>query len=62
MSAGSRRTFIVNTKFAVAAAIFVSSASVLHCQEPKSGGEAMKYSRDAYSKVHMVADQYVAFS
>jgi hypothetical protein len=52
----------MNTKFAVAVAIFVSSASVFHCQGPKSGGEAMKYSRDAYSKVHMVADQYVAFS
>jgi hypothetical protein len=52
----------MKVKFAVAAAIFVSNASVLHCQEPKSGGEVMKYSRDAYSKVHMVADQYVAFS
>jgi hypothetical protein len=52
----------MNTKFAVAVAIFVSSASVFHCQGPKSGGEVMKYSRDAYSKVHMVADQYVAFS
>jgi hypothetical protein len=45
----------MNTKFAVAAAILVSSASGLRCQEPKSGAEAMKYSRDAYSKVHMVA-------
>jgi hypothetical protein len=45
----------MNAKFAVAAAIFVSSASVLHCQDPKSGAKNMKYSRDAYSKVHMVA-------
>jgi hypothetical protein len=51
----------VNAKFAVAAAVFVSSTSVLHCQDPKSGAENMKYSRDAYSKVHMVAIAKLTF-
>jgi hypothetical protein len=45
----------MNAKFAVAATIFVSSTSVLHCQDAKSGAENMKYSREAYSKIHMVA-------
>src|SRR5262245_58856956 len=45
----------MNTKFAVAAAVLVSSTSVLHCQDAKTGVEDMQYSRDAYSKIHLVA-------
>ena len=42
-------------KFALASAIFVASMPVLHCQDPKSGAENPKFSRNAFSKVHMVA-------
>lgn len=51
----------MNTRSAVAAAVLISSASALHCQEPKSGAENIKYSRDAYSKVHMVAIAKLTF-
>ena len=53
----------MNTKFAVACtlAFSVALAPVLHCQDPKSGAEDMKYSRDVYSKVHMVAIAKLSF-
>ena len=51
----------MNPKLALTVAIFIASASVLHCQDPKSGAENMKYSRDAFSKVHMVAIAKLTF-
>jgi hypothetical protein len=51
----------MKTKFAVAVVIFLSSASFLYCADPKSGAEDMKYSRDFYSKVHMVAIAKMTF-
>src|SRR5438034_971678 len=51
----------MKTKFAVAIAVFVSTARALHCEDAKSGAEDMKYSRDVYSKVHMVAIAKLAF-
>jgi len=46
----------MNTKCAVltAVAVLISTASIVHGQDPKSGAEDIKYSRDVYSKVHMV--------
>ena len=40
---------------AIALACLVLSAPIVRCQDPKSGSEDMKYSRDVYSKVHLVA-------
>ena len=45
----------------VAVAVFIASAPLLHSQDPKSGAEDMKYSRDVYSKVHMVAIAKLTF-
>jgi len=41
-------------KFAVPAVVLISIASFVRGQNPKSGAEDMKYSREVYSKVHMV--------
>ena len=45
----------MNTKFAAVAVILVSLAPIGRGQDPKSGAEDMKNSRDFYSKVHLVA-------
>src|SRR5437016_9607918 len=52
----------MNPKLAVAAviALFIS-ASQLRSQDAKAGAENMKYSRDAFSKVHMVAIAKLTF-
>lgn len=47
--------FYMNLKFAAAVALLLSSAPVLYCQDAKSGAENLKYSRETYSKIHMVA-------
>jgi hypothetical protein len=47
----------MNTKFAVPAAIvagLISIAPILHAQDAKNGADALKYSRETYSKIHMV--------
>jgi hypothetical protein len=56
-------TFIMNTKPTVGAIIagFVSIPTLLHAQDVKNGAENMKYSRDVYSKVHMVAIAKLGF-
>lgn len=36
-------------------AILIATATVIHGEDAKNGAEDMKYSRDVYSKVHMVA-------
>src|SRR5438034_6534844 len=51
----------MKSKFAIAIAVFVSTARALHCEDAKSGAEDMKYSRDVYSKVHMVAIAKLTF-
>lgn len=48
-------------KFVFAVGLFVAGASLLHSQDPKSGAEDMKYSREVYSKVHMVAIAKLTF-
>jgi hypothetical protein len=47
----------MNTKSAppFAVAVLISTAAMLRSEDAKSGAEDMKYSRDVYSKVHMVA-------
>jgi tetratricopeptide (TPR) repeat protein len=62
-SAGSPEKFFMNTKFAVVVviALLISSAPILRCQDAKSGAEALKYSRDTYSKIHMVAIATLTF-
>jgi len=44
----------MNPKFS-AALVLTVSASALIAQDAKFAAESLKYSRDAYSKVHMVA-------
>jgi hypothetical protein len=44
-----------------AGAVFIATAPPLHSQDPKSGAEDMKYSREVYSKVHMVAIAKLTF-
>ena len=51
----------MNTKFAVAAAVFISVPLTLFCQDAKSGAEDLKYSRETYSKIHMVAIAKLSF-
>ena len=60
MSDGFRLFFLMKIKF-VAVAVFVATAPLLHSQDPKSGAEDMKYSREVYSKVHMVAIAKLTF-
>jgi len=45
----------MKAKIAASFVILFFSALLLLGQDPKAGAEAMKYSRDFYSKVHMVA-------
>ena len=51
--------FLMKIKFA-AVAVF-ANVPLLYSQDPKSGAEDMKYSRDVYSKVHMVAIAKLTF-
>src|SRR5260221_9239079 len=51
----------MKSKFAIAVAVFISIPPVLYGQDAKSGGENLKYSRDAYSKIHMVAITTLTF-
>src|SRR5438105_8281209 len=47
----------MNRKLAVpiAFAVLLATTSILHAEDAKSGADDLKYSRDFYSKVHMVA-------
>ena len=51
----------MNARFAVAVALLISSARLLCSADPKAGAENMKYSREVYSKVHMVAIAKLTF-
>jgi tetratricopeptide (TPR) repeat protein len=48
-------------KFVIAAAVLICIPQILNCQDAKSGAEALKYSRDTYSKIHMVAIATLTF-